>query len=237
MRLQILPVMDDFFDFDVNNLVAEIIAPAPAGQVPSVAEVSIALRDAILQIPIEGEITLIGHSQGGFIARELIYSHYDDLRWAGKKIARVITLQHPYFGKHPDPHLYTPWTCNRDDNFDCSTGEWLWGWDLNAAGTINDSDYPQIEWTAGSGAGALGNFTEDADGDGTSSTSQDWACLFNFGGVWADDVMYDASVPIESSLGYDEFGYFSPLAADLSFDRKYPRNRHTQRCRDALGDD
>ena len=37
---------------------------------------------------------------------------------------------------------------------DCATAKWIWGWSLNvltSPGSIDDSDYPQIEWTAVSG--------------------------------------------------------------------------------------
>jgi len=236
-EVRILPVLDDVLGnpdppctstgtcaFDEAHPVADVFASAY--DVPSVAS---ALAEEILNIPIEGEITLIGHSQGGFVARELVYRHYDDLRWAGKNISRVITLAHPYYGKQYDAHLYTPWLCARNDSFDCATGEWLWGWDLYAPGAVTDADYPQIEWTAVSGGGFVGGTTgEDADGDGDHDAADD-ACLYLFGGVVPSSVVGDTSVPIESSLGYDEFGWFA--VPNLPFDRKvHTTCTHTAAC-------
>ena len=110
------------------------------------------------------------------------------LRWSGRKIARVVTLAHPFYAKQTDPHLYTPWLCQSQDNFDCATGKWVWGWDLGASGSIADLDYPQIEWTAVSGdpsavpPGQPSVGPDDADGDGVINTS-DEECLVVFGGV------------------------------------------------------
>lgn len=205
--------------FDETRPVAEMLAPT--FDVPGVAE---ALYELLLTTPTIGEITLVPHSQGGFIARQLVYRHYDDLRWNGKKISRVISLGHPYYAKQTDPHLYTPWLCASEDSFDCATGKWTWGWSdnvLNTPGAIDDTDYPQIDWTAVSGDGPPGSISPEAQGD---------ACIEIFGGIPRSTVAGDTSVPIMSSLGYEEFAFPFPLG-ELAFDRRYHTTcTHTASC-------
>ena len=230
--VKIYPVLDDLeghpqppctadtsCEFDETRPVAEELAPT--FDVPGVAT---ALHDLLLQIPTVGEITLMPHSQGGFIARQLVYRYYDDLRWNGKKISRVISLGHPYYAKQEDPHLYTPWLCASEDSFDCATGKWTWGWSdnvLNTPGAIDDTDYPQIDWTVVSGDGPPGSTSPEAQGD---------ACTEIFGGVPRSVVAGDTSVPIMSSLGYEEFGFPFPVR-ELSFDRRYHTScTHTASC-------
>lgn len=237
--VRLLPAFDDVLGRPPGSCVAtgdcrfdhdhpEAEALAPTFDIPGVAG---ALAQALAEIPTDGPITLIPHSQGGFIARQLLYAHYDDLRWRGKEIGRVISLAHPYFVKHLDPRLYTPWLCAGSDGFDCATGKWAWGWDLNVLGTpgsIDNGDYPQIDWTAVSGDGQPGQTTpEDVDGDGDADARDD-ACLI-FGGVSRLGVAGDSSVPIQSSLGYDEFGFFR--RASLDFDRRLHADcTHTAAC-------
>ena len=230
--VRILPVLDDLLgnpqpSCTASNscafsadLAAEAVAPTY--DVPGVVS---GLSLAMQAVPTVGEITLVAFSQGGFIARELVYRHYDELRWRGKKISRVVTLAHPFYAKQTDPHLYTPWLCLADPNsFDCATGKWAWGWDLYAAGAIDNEDYPQIDWTIASGdslnvpAGAPSVSPDDADGDGDTDI-EDEQCLVIFGGIALDSVNGDSSVPIESTLGVDEFGTFN--ASELVFDRRY----------------
>ena len=226
--VRLLPVLDDelgnpeppctlFADceYDFDHPVAEVTSAT--FDVPGVVG---ALKDAILAAPTEGQITLIPHSQGGFVARELIYSHYDELRWSGKTIRRVITLGHPYYAKQIDPHKYAPWLCSEERNdFDCATGKWTWGWGINAAGLVDNDDYPQIEWTVVSGDGPLGNVApEDTNGDGETDAA-DEACSEIFGGIPSSSVAGDSSVPIDSSLGHDEWNFFA--VSELHFDRGY----------------
>jgi cysteine-rich repeat protein len=232
LRVRVLPVLDDVLgnpdppctaddscEFDDAHPVADLYAPSFG--VPGVAE---ALKDALLAIPTVGDVTLMGHSQGGFVARELVYRHYDELRWHGRRIGRVISLAHPHYGKHVDPHEYTPWLCADRDDFDCATAKWLWGWSENVLGTpgsIDDSDYPQIEWAAVSGTGPAGNTSPEPESD---------ACLQIFGGWDRADVAGDSSVPIQSSLGYEEFGFPFPRTS-LDFDRRYHTLcSHTASC-------
>ena len=63
-----------------------------------VATVARAAADAILHLDTEGDITLIGGSFGGIMARQLVYRHYDELRAAGKRIAEVILIAAPNRG-------------------------------------------------------------------------------------------------------------------------------------------
>ncbi|MBW2241555.1 MAG: hypothetical protein JRH01_06170, partial [Deltaproteobacteria bacterium] len=186
---------------------------APSYSVPGVAE---AVAEAVQKIPTEGEITVVGHSQGGFIVRALVHEHYDELRWAGEKISRVITLGHPYYGKVVDPKKVAPWMCSTRDDFDCHVQEWLWGWQNwlgSTAGNIDDADFPQVEWSAVAGDGL--NQAGTGPG-GTAPEAEPDACLQIFGGVNRPNVEGDTSVPILSSLGIDEHGYYNVPA--LSFD-------------------
>ena len=237
--VRIVPVLDDLLgnpqpscvaggacQFDRAHPVAEVMAPA--FDIPGVAA---AVAQALIAAPTVGEITLVPHSQGGYIARQLLYAHYDTLRWSGREIARVVTLAHPFYLKHLDPGLSTPWLCALRDDFDCATGKWAWGWDnrlIQPGGSIDNSDYPQIDWTAISGDGPPGATSpEDVDGDGDTDAADD-ACLI-FGGVPRSSIAGDTSVPIQSSLGYDEAGYFERSALD--FDRRYHTGcTHTAAC-------
>jgi hypothetical protein len=186
-----------------------------AGSV-SVAGVTGALYEAIKVLPVEGEITLVGHSQGGFITRDLSHRYYDELRWRGKTINRVINLGHPHFGKQFDPALYAPFLCiEQPDSFDCKVGQWLWGWkNLLGSGigptTIDNSDLPQIQWNVVSGEGAAGLVGAEPQGA---------ACVEIFGGIDETTVVGDSSVPIESSLGRDEFNFF-PGPNELDVDAR-----------------
>lgn len=176
----------------------------------SVTGVSAALYQALLQMPVVGEVTLLAHSQGGFIARDLLHRYYDDLRFRGRNVSRVITLAHPYFGREFDPHLYAPFQCiDRPDSFDCRTGSWLWGWQLHLATaspfTMDNTEFPQLEWSALVTQGSV----EQPDGTGgVSLEAQPEACTSIFGGVLTSTVVGDNSVPVQSSLGIDEFGFF-----------------------------
>lgn len=197
--------------WDLGDPVLEVTAPSYS--VPGIAA---AVAEALQTIPIEGEITLIGHSQGGFIVRALLHEHYDELRWAGEEIARAITLGHPYYGKVVDPLKVTPWMCIEDSTFDCQVQEWLWGWKNwlgSTAGNIDDVDFPEIEWSAVAGDGL--NSAGTGPG-GTAPESVSDECLEIFGGIWRPSIVGDTSVGIASSLGIDERGHFpvSPLAFD-----------------------
>jgi hypothetical protein len=207
----------------------------------SVPAVAAALAEAIEQVPTVGEITLLPHSQGGFVARELLHRHYDDLRWKGKEITRVISLAHPYYAKEQDPQLYAPWLCagNADGNFDCAVGRWLRGWDnwlSSSSLRIDNGDFPQIQWTAVAGDGLEPN--PDCADDPTPPTCPpepdqiqtlttleggSEACSYVFGGVDHSTVIGDTSVPIQSSLGIDEFDFYP--GDQLDFD-----DRGSQDC-------
>lgn len=207
----------------------------------SVPAVAAALAQAIEQVPTVGEITLVPHSQGGFVAREMLHRYYDELRFEGKKITRVISLAHPYYAKEQDPQLYAPWLCAgfAEGNFDCAVGRWLRGWDNWLAGSslrIDNGDFPQIEWTAVAGDGLEPNpvcaddptpptCPPEPDQIHTLTTLEgdSEACSFIFGGVDHSTVIGDTSVPIQSSLGIDEFDFYP--GDQLDFD-----DRGSQDC-------
>jgi hypothetical protein len=177
--------------------------------------VASAVARAIQAIPTQGEISLLAHSQGGFVMRALLHEHYDDLRWTGNKISRVATLGHPYYGMVVDPSLATSWFCIDDSTFDCSVLEWLWGWQNwlgSTTGSIDNDDFPQIEWTAVGGDG--GAIVPGALDSGPSASDE---CQEIFGGGWAPNIAGDGGVSTASSLGIDELGFFAPVTS-LAFD-------------------
>lgn len=195
--------------FDRNNPIFQ--KEAASLSVVAIADV---LAEAIRTVPTVGDITLVPHSQGGFIARSLIDRHYDDLRWSGKKLLRMISLAHPYFAKEEDPQKYVPWLCSgpSEGNLDCAVGRWLRGWDDSLAaggGQIDDSEFPQMRWIAVAGDG----FDEDGTGPGgiTIESLDGSGCSIIFGGINGTTVTGDTSVPIQSSLGIDEFDFY-PIA-------------------------
>ncbi len=207
-------VAQDNCSFDRNSPL--FTKEAATLSVPAIADV---LAEAIKTIPTVGEITLVPHSQGGFIARALINQHYDDLRWSGKKIARMVSLAHPYFAKDQDPQKYVPWLCSgpSEGNLDCAVGRWLRGWDdwLASGGEqIDNTDFSQIHWVAvaGDGFGADGV----TPGGITIESLDGVDCSEIFGGINGTTVEGDTSVPIQSSLGIDEFGFY-PIS-QLEFD-------------------
>jgi len=202
-----------------------LVLVAPSYEVEGVAD---ALAEAIATLPTEGEITLLAHSQGGYVMRALLHRHYDALRWEGKKISRAVALAHPFYGKVVDPALVSPWLCLGGDNFDCRVQKWLWGWKGwlgSASEPIDDDDFPQIEWTATAGE------PTDADGTprGVSPEPQGAACLALFGGVDQRTVAGDSSVPIQSSLGIDEHGFYPLHSLDFDFVGQVPCP-HTASC-------
>lgn len=199
---------------------------APSYSIPGIAS---AVEQAIRAIPSEGEISLIAHSQGGFVARALIHGHYDELRWKGSKISRVVTLGHPYFGMVVDPSKATPWLCARDSSLDCHVLRWLWGWQSwlgTTPGSIDQDDFPQLDWTAvGGDGGATIPGALDAGPDVPD------ACLAIFGGVQASSIAGDGGVSTQSSLGIDESGFFfSPIGSSLGLESSLVNCDHGSSC-------
>ncbi len=178
-----------------------------------------ALYRALLKMPVVGEITVLAHSGGGFLARELLHSHYDELRFRGHNISRVITLAHPYFGREFDPRLYGPFRCiDQPNSFDCRMANWLWGWQLHLGTptpfTMDNTGFPQVEWSALVTQGTVG---------GVSAESQPEDCTSIFGGVLSSTVTGDSRVPVQSALGRDEFGFF-PGPDELNFGLRLEAN-------------
>lgn len=77
--------------------------------IPSVAAF---VKDFIAQLPEVGPIAIVGASQGGFIAKELVYRWYHDLRAQGHEIASVTFLGHPHFGIVIPPEDYVWVICS-----------------------------------------------------------------------------------------------------------------------------
>jgi len=216
--------------FDVSRPLVSVQAPAY-----SIAGLAAGIAQAIRALPIEGEITLVAHSQGGFLARALLHRHYDDLRWTGSEVSRVVTLGHPYFGMVVDPSLAAPWLCTNDASLDCHVLRWLRGWQGwlgTTAGGIDRDDFPQLEWTAVGGDG--GATVPGALGAGPDVSDQ---CLEIFGGVDAATIAGDGGVSTQSSLGVDETGFFfTPIGSSLALSPRLVNCDHGSSCllREAL---
>jgi pimeloyl-ACP methyl ester carboxylesterase len=136
------------------------------------------LAEAILDLDTGPHIAVIGSSMGGLIARHLVYRHYDDLRFAGKVVAEVITLGTPHAGGGfgvagvTGPAGIAGYVVQ--ERFGC-TGRFEPGigakelrhryqtclmemWQVGRAAVqvpIDDTDYPQIYWATIAGTGQL----------------------------------------------------------------------------------
>lgn len=241
-------VASDALSFDRQRPLVEVTATALT--VPAVAD---ALAQAIATVPVEGEIALLAHSQGGYPARALLHAHYDDLRWKSRAITRLYGLAHPFFAKEQDASRYPQWACLKQDageNFDCAVGRWLAGWDdwlETSSGHIDDVDFPQLEWIATAGDGYASN-TQCADDPNEPTCpplqtleeafSNRELCSDQFGGPPYSEVVGDTSVTIQSSLGIDEYDFFPIGQLELD-DRIQGRCEHNADCQMnlALDDD
>ena len=142
-----------------------------------ISDVSQAIAQAIDDLDITTPITLLGHSYGGVIARDLVYRHYDDLRAGNHKIVEVVTIKSPHRGGLiGTPDLVSPGALPEtglqlQTDFACATGRvsglagvgsgqegcllgrWV-DWSLGKAPFgIDDTSYPQIRWVAVAGGG------------------------------------------------------------------------------------
>ncbi len=185
---------------------------------------------ALAALPIDGDLLIVGHSQGGFVTKDLIYHHYDDLRIAGHPIVKVVFLGHPHYGIVADPSVYLPFVCSpsligympptpprlpQENAQDCATARWMLGWRNASAASLvltpdrlpsfDNRDLPQIEWLSVSGNTGLG-------------TTLKFPFFEEITGVDPNTVLGDGLVPTLSSEGVDEFGFF-PELGDLQFDR------------------
>ena len=188
----------------------------------TINEVAEFTYDALQQLPVEGDLVIIGHSQGGFITKDLIHNHYYDLRTQGKEIVKVVFLGHPHFGIIAKPEDYVPFICSslvdlspepfdpRERAQDCASGRWMMGWNDASAALDNraiyfdNRDYPQIEWITVSGNQGPGAFLPIP-------------FLDRFTPVDISTVDGDDTVPTESSDGLDVYGSFH--IGDHQFDQ------------------
>ncbi len=110
--------------------------------------------------PVEN-VTLIAHSMGGVVARDLVYRHYDELLAGGVRIAEVVTLGSPHRGGGSAiPELFNAqWlTCAPAIFTEVLHGTCLLGnWharlieerarrDQEGAPYIDNLDFPGIRW-------------------------------------------------------------------------------------------
>lgn len=136
-----------------------------------------AIADGILALPTEADITLVGHSLGGIVARQLVYRHYDELHHAGKRIAEVVTLGSPHRGggiSIPEmpvgQTLQTAHSCGPTGNATlCALQRWQ-DWKVPRENgivpyfgdrwTIDDTSYPQVRWIAAAANGTPFRFDD-----------------------------------------------------------------------------
>jgi pimeloyl-ACP methyl ester carboxylesterase len=142
------------------------------GETFRVTEIALALAEAITTLPTEPHITLLAHSFGGVIARQLVYRHYDELRRAGKRIVEVVTMGTPHRGglagdlslaNGRAAQLQKELSCLRLDppvlgaelsHVGCELAAWIeWMKDREDGGIapftplhIDNRGYPQIRW-------------------------------------------------------------------------------------------
>ena len=166
-----------------NAAGAPVITSHPYGHVRfnalnfDIAAVARAIADGMLAEPTEPEITLVGHSLGGIVARQLVYRHYDELRHAGKRTVEVVTPA-PRTGAGPisipempvGQTLQTAHSCGPTGNATlCALQRWQ-DWKVTREnGTvpyfgdrwaIDDTNYPQIHWIAAAANGTPFGFAD-----------------------------------------------------------------------------
>ncbi|MEZ4333070.1 MAG: hypothetical protein R3F35_15025 [Myxococcota bacterium] len=142
-----------------------------------ISDVAQAIAQAIDALDITTPITILTHSYGGVIARDLVYRHYDALRSRSHRIVEVVTIKGPHRGGligTPDlvstgllPQtgltLQTDFACATgrvaglvglgSGQDGCLLGRWV-DWSLRQAPFgIDDTRYPQIRWIAVAGGG------------------------------------------------------------------------------------
>ena len=167
----------------------------------TIAEVAALLAQAINDIDTEENISIVAHSLGGIVTRHLVYRHYDELRNAGKRIAEVVTVGSPHlgggvgvpytlglgntlqevFGCAPADFLGLEAGTRRQRKQLCQLEKWQKG-RFGVAGlgyTMDQGDYPQIEWAIIAGRGRL----------------------FTFGDISAPGLDSDGVVPTLSAFG------------------------------------
>lgn len=199
--------------------------PVSDGTNFTIPDVSKFLADFIAQLPEVGPIAVVAFSQGGFVAKDLVYRYYDALRSKGREIVSVTFIGHPHFGIVIPPEDYVWVICSdilvqsgqagsltpQEVAQDCATGRWMLGWNAAAAGLgpftpyLDNRSHPQIRWTTVAGnAGGPGGFL-------------DFPFWDKFTSVLRSSVIGDGTVPTDSSLGLDTYGSFH--VGDLQFDQ------------------
>ena len=145
-----------------------------------ITEIAQAISQGIQDLEISVPITIVTHSYGAVIARQLVYRHYDELRSNNHRIVEVMTIKGPHRGGligTPDlmePNIVgvtlsgltyqTEFACaNRGVGLlffgkgggqdGCQLGRWV-EWSLGKAPFgIDNTNYPQIRWIAIAGGG------------------------------------------------------------------------------------
>jgi pimeloyl-ACP methyl ester carboxylesterase len=202
---------------DLDGAGKPVLTPHVFGHTPfnalnfDIVTVARDIADGLLALPTEANITVIGHSLGGIVARQLVYRHYDELRRAGKRIAEVVTLGSPHEGgavSIPEmpagQTLQTAYSCGPFGNATlCALQRWQ-DWKVTRENgvvpyfgdhwVVDNTNYPQIRWIAAAANGTDFRF-EDLFG---STFPQP---LTDFISGLVDKHDSDGAVAVSSALG------------------------------------
>jgi pimeloyl-ACP methyl ester carboxylesterase len=161
------------------------------------------LAKALLAVDTEPNLTIVGHSMGGIITRQLVNRWYDDLLAAGKRITEVVILGSPHADLArgiptllDDASLIAVWGCGGAlPSYDlCEIGRWLAGRAaLGSSRTIDDRDHPEIRWLLVAGGGELSPGVGIFDADGVVPVG------------WALGPQADACLPHDHESSVDPF--------------------------------
>lgn len=196
----------------------------------AIRTVSEALSDLLKKMAKENKITnpvtIIAHSMGGLITRDLIYhsnvstkTGYEDLRDNGIVLNEVILLgvPHDHGFTGAELHDYRKLSCKIMDRTlplieqFCMLTDWVNQqhaqkavWADNTKLEINRLDFPQIHWVSAAGMGM--SLSDGTPGDGMVSL---YSALYNSDGK----NRFHETIGLKTSLSH----YFeSPIPADLS---------------------
>ena len=157
--------------FELDRVSDELVEVFRAGGrldgfTQSLPLVSRLIKEAILVLPdVQPNISIVAHSMGGIVARDLVLHHYDELRNKGFRIADVITIASPHRGGGAGvPEVVdfqTEGACLALGIFDSSLHQVcrleLWHKNLilerqvrgaGGAPFIDNLDFPQIRWVS-----------------------------------------------------------------------------------------
>lgn len=147
----------------------------------SIVDSAQAIAQAIRELDIQVPITILTHSFGSLIGRQLVYRHYDELRSNGRLIAEVVLVKGPHLGGLVNTEEFTALNAAGDTvngldlgtdlgcagataiqllfkkdlpaHDSCEMGRWVqWHNGLQGIG-VDDTTFPQIRWVTVAGGG------------------------------------------------------------------------------------